>query len=110
MGLQEMGFFGCFCAPLFNLLIAFSVNVLITFAKRGYEPFQSRFTFELFAADDKMYFMILFIVLFSLFHAILFGVIFKFAGYRLKKGLLWYLLLAYGLYIAGIVGIDFAIR
>lgn len=105
-----MGFFGCFSAPIFNLLIAFSVNVVITFVKRGFSPFQSRFTFELFSTPNKTYFIILFIILFSLFHCIIFGIIFKFANYKLKKQLNWYLLIAYLLYLIGIISIDFIIE
>lgn len=105
-----MGFFGCFSAPIFNLLIAFSVNVIITFTKRGFSPFQTRFSFELLATPDKTYFTILFILLFSFFHTIMFAIIFKFSQYKLKKQLNWYLIIAYFLYLLGVIAIEILIK
>ena len=102
-----MGFFGCYAAPIFNLLIAFSVNVMITFLKRNLYPFTSRFTFDMYSFTNKTKLTILFIIVLSLAHSLLFSFIFWINGFKLKKILIIYLLLMYIVYVVGIFLIEY---
>lgn len=101
-----MGFFGCYAAPIFNLLIAFSVNVMITFLKKNFYPFSSRFTFDLFSFSSKTKIIILFIIVASVIHSLTFSVIFWQIGFKLKKMLIVYLILIYIIYVIGVFLID----
>ena len=102
-----MGFFGCYAAPIFNLLIAFSVNVMITFLKRNFYPFTSRFTFDLYTFTNKTKLTIFFIIVLSLLHSLIFSLIFWLSGFKLKKLLIIYLLFMYIFYVVGIFLIEY---
>lgn len=105
-----MGFFGCYAAPIFNLLIAFSVNVMITFLKRNFYPFSSRFTFDLYSFSNKTMVIIFYIILLSLLHSLFFALIFYLSEFKLKKLLMIYLTFMYVFYVIGIFLIENTIK